>query len=96
MADLAPVTPIGAPSAVVTGLRAPWSIAFLGETALISLRDDARILEVLDGGGTREVGIIEGVRHGGKVVCSAWPSMTAPACTSAPPGRAATASSATC
>lgn len=66
MADLAPVTPIGAPSAVVTGLRAPWSIAFLGETALISLRDDARILEVLDGGGTREVGIIEGVRHGGE------------------------------
>ncbi|MGO3796683.1 MAG: PQQ-dependent sugar dehydrogenase, partial [Pauljensenia sp.] len=64
--DTRPVTPTGTPGALVTGLRAPWSIAFLGETALISQRDDALILEVLDGGGTREVGVVDGVRHGGE------------------------------
>lgn len=64
--DATPVTPTGTPRALVTGLRAPWSVVLLGETALISQRDDARILEVLDGGGTREVGVVGGVRHGGE------------------------------
>ncbi|HSN42903.1 MAG TPA: PQQ-dependent sugar dehydrogenase [Propionibacteriaceae bacterium] len=60
------VAPAGNPSVVVTGLRAPWSVALLGETALISERDDGRILEVLPTGTTRLVGTVEGVTHRGE------------------------------
>lgn len=60
-------TLVGEPEVVVSGLDAPWSIAFtVGGTALVSERDSGRILEVLDGGGTREVGVIAGVSHGGE------------------------------
>ncbi|MFK0403479.1 PQQ-dependent sugar dehydrogenase [Microbacterium sp. NPDC090225] len=51
---------------VATGLDAPWSIAFHGETALVSERDSARIVEVTVTGGTREVGRIDGARAGGE------------------------------
>lgn len=51
---------------VATGLAAPWSIAFHGETALISERDSARILELTGDGGTREVGVVEGVSAAGE------------------------------
>lgn len=46
---------------LATGLAAPWSIAFHGETALISERDSARILELTDAGETRTVGAVEDV-----------------------------------
>jgi glucose/arabinose dehydrogenase len=50
---------------VVTGLDAPWSVAFVGDTALVSERDSGRVLEVLDGGSTREVATID-AEHGGE------------------------------
>jgi glucose/arabinose dehydrogenase len=59
------------PETVVDGLDAPWSIAFTGQgTALVSQRDDGAILEITglgtDGAGTREIGRVEGVDHGGE------------------------------
>jgi glucose/arabinose dehydrogenase len=63
---LVEMMPVGDPTDVVTGLEAPWSVAFVGDTALISERDSGRILEVLDDGSTREVGTIAGVEHGGE------------------------------
>lgn len=62
----AEVTPSGSPEAVTTGLDAPWSIAFVGETALISSRDDGDVLELTEDGDTRLVGTIEGVVHQGE------------------------------
>lgn len=46
--------------AIVDELDAPWSIAFHGETPLISERDRTRILELDRDGNTREVGTIAG------------------------------------
>ncbi|WP_304502191.1 sorbosone dehydrogenase family protein [Brachybacterium sp. FME24] len=48
------------------GLDAPWSITFHGETALVSERDSARILELAPDGTAREVGVIDGVVAGGE------------------------------
>lgn len=53
-------------SVIATGLETPWSIAFHGDTALISERDSARILEFDAQGQTREVAIIDGVRPRGE------------------------------
>ncbi|WP_209373308.1 PQQ-dependent sugar dehydrogenase [Brevibacterium renqingii] len=44
---------------VATGLESPWSIAFHGQTPLVSERDSGRILEVSAGGDVREVGRID-------------------------------------
>lgn len=60
-----PNTPSG-PTEVVRGLSAPWSIAFHGDTALISERDSGRILEITATGTTRVVGAIQGVVHEGE------------------------------
>ncbi|WP_344784978.1 PQQ-dependent sugar dehydrogenase [Microbacterium kribbense] len=46
---------------LASGLDAPWSITFHGQTPLISERDSARILEITDTGHTREVAVIDGV-----------------------------------
>jgi glucose/arabinose dehydrogenase len=54
------------PTDVVTGLAAPWSIAFAGGSALVSERDSARILEITADGEVRELGAVAGVRHGGE------------------------------
>lgn len=51
---------------ITSGLQAPWSIAFVGETALVSERDSPRILELTADGATREVGEIDGVTPGGE------------------------------
>lgn len=60
-------TLVGEPEVVASGLDSPWSIAFTaGGTPLVSERDSGRVLEVLDGGGTREAGVVAGVRHGGE------------------------------
>lgn len=49
----------GAVTTVTSGLEAPWSIAFDGDTALVSERDSGRILELDDDGDRREVGTID-------------------------------------
>ena len=54
------------PSVVVEDLDAPWSVAFHGTTALVSERDTARILELDDEGGAREVAVVDGVTPGGE------------------------------
>lgn len=53
---------------VLTGIEAPWSVVRTGEDgdAFVSERDSARILELRDDGSTREVGTVDGVRHGGE------------------------------
>ncbi|QAB17973.1 PQQ-dependent sugar dehydrogenase [Leucobacter muris] len=51
---------------VATGLDAPWSIAFHGETPLVSERDTARIVELDAEGGSREVAVIDGVVPAGE------------------------------
>lgn len=56
----------GEPAVVADGLDAPWSIVFRGTTALVSERDSGRILELTDDGGTREIGVVPGVVHGGE------------------------------
>ncbi|MDM7892647.1 PQQ-dependent sugar dehydrogenase [Curtobacterium caseinilyticum] len=69
-ADLAAgqVAPDGATTDVVTGLEAPWSVVPVGDDgdAFVSERDSARVLELRADGSTREVGSVDGVRHGGE------------------------------
>lgn len=50
---------------IATGLDAPWSIAFAGDSPLVSERDSGRIVEIVDGR-PREVGRIEGVAARGE------------------------------
>lgn len=56
----------GAPADVVTGLDVPWSVVFADGAPLVSERDTGRVLEVLRGGSTREVGTVPDVVHGGE------------------------------
>jgi glucose/arabinose dehydrogenase len=56
----------GSPEVVTTGLDAPWSIAFVGDTPLVSERDSGRILEISAAGKAREVGRIDDVAPGGE------------------------------
>jgi len=58
-------TPAGAGD-ITTGLALPWSIVFIGDTALVNERDTGRILEVNATGSTREVGVLPGVVPGGE------------------------------
>lgn len=51
---------------IATGLEAPWSIAFYGDTPLVSERDSARILEIDGSGALREVAVIKGVQSRGE------------------------------
>lgn len=57
------MVPAGSPEDVVTGLDAPWSIVFVGDTALVSSRDDGDLLEVTEDGTTRVIGTVGGVEH---------------------------------
>ncbi|MGC5172738.1 PQQ-dependent sugar dehydrogenase [Microbacterium sp. DT81.1] len=61
----AQVQPTGDPAALTTGLLTPWSVAFFGQTALISERDTGNILE-LTGSTTRVVGTISDVVQRGE------------------------------
>lgn len=58
--------PAALPDTLPTGLDAPWSIAFVDQTPLISERDSGRILEITEDGTPREVAIIDGVVPGGE------------------------------
>ncbi len=60
------IVPTGTPTDVVTDLEAPWSIVFVGDSALVSLRDSARIVEVTPDRSVREMATIDGVVHGGE------------------------------
>lgn len=58
-------------SVVTTGLSTPWSIAFHGESALVSERDSGRVLEIdttgsTASGDTREVTTVPGVAARGE------------------------------
>ena len=55
-----------APSVLATGLVAPWSVVPVGSGALISQRDDGRVLEWTAAGSLHEVGTVPGVVSGGE------------------------------
>lgn len=59
-------TPAATPQDVVTDLDAPWSVAFLGDVALISTRDRGEVLELTEDGGTRVVGTVPDVAARGE------------------------------
>ncbi|WP_228282678.1 PQQ-dependent sugar dehydrogenase [Brevibacterium atlanticum] len=54
------------PEVIATGLEAPWSVAFISDTPLVSERDSGRILEISGGGRAREIGRIDEVSAGGE------------------------------
>lgn len=58
---VAAVGPRGTPTTVATDLDVPWSVAFVGNTALLTERNSARILE-LNGDSTRVIGMVAGVK----------------------------------
>lgn len=69
------VTPVDAADSLLAGteattltedLAAPWSIAFHGETALVSERDSARIVAIDPEGRVTDVGMVDGVAPGGE------------------------------
>ena len=63
---LGPVTPVGTPESIATGLQAPWSVVPLETgSALISERDRGVVVELSDGE-LRDVAAIEGVVHDGE------------------------------
>ena len=55
-----------APVTVASELEAPWSIAFLNGTPLMSERDSGRILEIGDDGSLREIGVVGGIAGTGE------------------------------
>jgi glucose/arabinose dehydrogenase len=52
---------LGEAREVATGLDAPWSIVFVGDTALVSKRDSGRILDLTGDGSTRTVHTLENI-----------------------------------
>lgn len=62
-----PVAPTGAATTVVGGLDAPWSMVRLPSgSTLVSQRDAGDILELVSGGGVRQLGVVPGVAAGGE------------------------------
>ncbi len=62
-----PVAPTGAATTVVGGLDAPWSMVRLTSgSTLVSQRDAGDILELVSGGGVRQLGVVPGVAAGGE------------------------------
>lgn len=59
------VVPQGEPATVAADLAAPWSVAVVGETVLVSERDTGDIREIV-GDTTRVVGTVPGVVFGGE------------------------------
>lgn len=61
-----PPSGLGTPATVATGLDAPWSVAFLDNTPLVSEQDSARLLELADDGTARAIGTVAGVAGAGE------------------------------
>lgn len=62
-----PVQPVGTPTVLAQGLKAPWSVVRLvGGSALISERDSGSVVELEDDGTLRTVGTVRGVVHRGE------------------------------
>ncbi|MFD4404872.1 PQQ-dependent sugar dehydrogenase [Nocardia sp. NPDC058499] len=59
-------SPDGTITTVTTDLAAPWSVTFFEDTALVSERDSARVLELDAGGNPREVGVVAGAAPSGE------------------------------
>ena len=59
------VVPAGEPEVVASGFTTPWSVAFVGQAALVSQRDTGEILEIV-GDGTRVVGDVPDVAPRGE------------------------------
>ncbi|MFD1720005.1 PQQ-dependent sugar dehydrogenase [Amnibacterium endophyticum] len=57
--------PTGTPTDVATGLEAPWEVVRYDGTPFISLRNSGEVLELLDDGSTRRVGVVPDVQHRG-------------------------------
>ena len=58
--------PAGTPTLVATGLRTPWSVVFLDNTALVSERDEGNIVELTGDRQSRRIGTVDGVQHAGE------------------------------
>ena len=56
----------GQPQTLASGLMAPWSVVPTDGGALVSQRDDGRVLELTPGGDIRDVATIPGVVSGGE------------------------------
>ncbi|CAG7616044.1 PQQ-dependent sugar dehydrogenase [Leucobacter soli] len=54
------------PREATTGLEAPWSVVFVGNTAIVSERDSGRIFELAEDGSKRRITTVAGVVHGGE------------------------------
>ena len=61
-----PTSAVRADSVVAQDLDSPWSIAFYGETPLVSERDSARVLELDPTGTPRQVAVIDDVEPSGE------------------------------
>lgn len=65
-ATSASATPPAEPVTIVSELEAPWSLARVGTSVLISERDTGRIRELTAAGTLRDVATVEGIAHGGE------------------------------
>lgn len=54
------------PEAIASGLEAPWSVVFVGDTPLVSERDSGRLLEISSDGDAREVARLDEVEATGE------------------------------
>ena len=54
------------PEVIASGLEAPWSVVFVGDTPLVSERDSGRILEISSDGDAREVARLDEVEATGE------------------------------
>ncbi|WP_395641156.1 PQQ-dependent sugar dehydrogenase, partial [Pseudolysinimonas sp.] len=65
--QLGPVTPVGTPESVASGLQAPWSVVRLESgSTLVSERDRGVVVEVSSDGELRDLATIDGVVHKGE------------------------------
>ena len=64
---LGPVTPVGTPEALASGLQVPWSVVRLESgSTLVSERDRGVVVELGSDGELRDVAAIDGVAAGGE------------------------------